>query len=230
MDAPNGMLGGSTVSTRVTKNPTSDIGGIAAATAAPSVSGIRDNYKRGLVADFLRNKIKDGSKLSVVSAYFTIYAFDALKDWLLEDAPLGLYAVVPPDPKYQVIAPGVIYCLRQRDAGGGETVNPLQPHYLVYVRVDGPVRFGFAQPKQILEILRLVCSGKTVPYEELCNIFDRDSKDGADMREYSALLQKAVDSIVATFRRRVAAGLQSGREFVIPNRSERQTTTAILNW
>ena len=34
------------------------------------------------VADFLRDKIQDGSALSIVSAYFTIYAFDKLKDEL----------------------------------------------------------------------------------------------------------------------------------------------------
>ena len=36
----------------------------------------------GTVADFLRNKIRDGSDLSIVSAYFTIYAFDKLRDEL----------------------------------------------------------------------------------------------------------------------------------------------------
>ncbi|MDD4017310.1 MAG: SNF2-related protein, partial [Kiritimatiellae bacterium] len=45
-------------------------------------SGIRDNHTRGAVADFLREKIKSGSHLSVVSAYFTIYAYDALKEVL----------------------------------------------------------------------------------------------------------------------------------------------------
>jgi predicted transport protein len=44
------------------------------------VSGIRDNYRRGTAADFLRAKIAPDSYLSVVSAYFTIYAFDALKE------------------------------------------------------------------------------------------------------------------------------------------------------
>ena len=34
------------------------------------------------VADFLRDKIQDGSDLSIVSAYFTIYAFDKLRDEL----------------------------------------------------------------------------------------------------------------------------------------------------
>lgn len=45
-------------------------------------SRIRDNSMYGTVADFLRNKIRDGSDLSIVSAYFTIYAFDKLRDEL----------------------------------------------------------------------------------------------------------------------------------------------------
>lgn len=45
-------------------------------------SGIRDNYRRGTVGDFLREKIQEGSRLSVVSAYFTIYAYDALRETL----------------------------------------------------------------------------------------------------------------------------------------------------
>ena len=42
-------------------------------------SGLRDNHTRGTVADFLRGKCQEGSQLSIVSAYFTIYAYDALK-------------------------------------------------------------------------------------------------------------------------------------------------------
>jgi SNF2 family DNA or RNA helicase len=48
----------------------------------PDNSGLRDNHTRGSVADFLTAKIRSGSKLSIVSAYFTIYAYDALKDCL----------------------------------------------------------------------------------------------------------------------------------------------------
>ena len=48
----------------------------------PNDSGLRDNHTRGSVADFLRTQIRGGSKLSIVSAYFTIYAYDALKDSL----------------------------------------------------------------------------------------------------------------------------------------------------
>lgn len=47
-----------------------------------NTKGIRDNYGRGKVADFLAEKISDSSVLSVVSAYFTIYAYEALADRL----------------------------------------------------------------------------------------------------------------------------------------------------
>lgn len=44
--------------------------------------GIKDNHRRGRVADFLSARIAQGSRLSVVSAYFTIYAYDALREQL----------------------------------------------------------------------------------------------------------------------------------------------------
>jgi len=46
------------------------------------ISGIRDNHQRGSVGDFLREKIQTDSALSIVSAYFTIYAFEALQNEL----------------------------------------------------------------------------------------------------------------------------------------------------
>jgi len=45
-------------------------------------SGIRDNHHRGIVAEFLTGNIRSGSRLSVVSAYFTIYAYEALREHL----------------------------------------------------------------------------------------------------------------------------------------------------
>ncbi len=51
-------------------------------TVSPLTSGIRDNYQRGSVGEFLNEKIQAGSALSIVSAYFTIYAYAALQDRL----------------------------------------------------------------------------------------------------------------------------------------------------
>jgi hypothetical protein len=46
------------------------------------VSSLKDNRSRGKVGDFLKNCLKKDSRLSFVSAYFTIYAYDKLKDHL----------------------------------------------------------------------------------------------------------------------------------------------------
>ena len=148
----------------------------------------------------------------------------------LEDAPFGLYSVVPPSLEYKAIVPGVIFCLRQKvvplpaahpsASGTTDGINPLQPYFLVYVLSDGNVRFGFAQPKQILEIYRVLCSGKNAPYSELCNLFDQETDHGAKMDAYGVLLRKAVDAIAVTFRRRAATGLQSNRAFVLPDEQD----------
>jgi hypothetical protein len=98
---------------------------------------------------------------------------------------------------------------------------------------DGTVRFSFAQPKQILEIYRLLCSGKTAAYEQLCRLFDAETQNGSDMNLYNKLLHAAVESIARTFQKRVAAGLQGGRDFVIPNQQEQAREAAdfeLITW
>jgi SNF2 family DNA or RNA helicase len=160
----------------------------------------------------------------------------------LEDAPFGLYTVVPPSPEYKVIAPGVIFCFRQETKSGvssaakeniTKVINPLQPYFLVYVLNDGNVRFGFAHPKQILDIYRILCSGKSEPHTQLCNLFDQQTNHGADMKVYDVLLKKAVDSVAATFRKRAASGLQSGRDFVLPDEQDQvheKTDLELVTW
>ncbi len=130
----------------------------------------------------------------------------------LEEAPFGLYAVVPPHAEYQTIKPGAIYCLKQRiEASGNETVNPLQPYFLVYIRDDGEVRYNFTSPKQVLEIFRAVSQGKTEPYADLCEIFNAETKSGEDMSQYSNLLERAVAAIAAQFGKKSVGNLFAGR-------------------
>lgn len=158
----------------------------------------------------------------------------------LEAAPFGLYTCVPPHPDYQVIGPGVIFCFRSEGQRSGDAkpapsdaINPLHPYFLVYVLDDGNVRFGFAHPKQILDIYRILCTGKDQPYAELCNLFDQQTNHGSDMKAYDTLLQKAVDSLAATFRKRAASGLQSGRGFVLPNAHQQvheNTDLELVTW
>ena len=130
----------------------------------------------------------------------------------LQDAPFGLYGVVPASSGAAGVKPGVIFCLRQQvHADGQESVNPLAPYFLVYIQVDGSVRYNFTAPKQVLEIFRALCQGKTEPYADLCKLFDDQTRHGQDMSAYSALLDKTVAAIVAQFTRKNAANLFTGR-------------------
>ena len=131
----------------------------------------------------------------------------------LDAAPLGLYAVVPPHPDFATLQPGVIFCLKQRQDGiGSETVNPLQPYFLVYIRDDGEVRYNFTAPKQILELFRLLCQGKTEPYSALCQLFNAETQHGADMNHYNGLIDQAVKAIVAQFGKKNFANLFTGKQ------------------
>ena len=155
----------------------------------------------------------------------------------LENAPLGLYAIVPsPSGKYaklnnnhdftatekEIIKPGIIYCLRQKgDTHGSEEVNPLQPYFLVYIREDGTLRYNYVNAKQILEIFRLLCQGKNNPYEKLCELFNKETGNGEQMDKYAALLKKAVMEIAHVFKKRSAHRLTNNRSaLVIPKKNQ----------
>jgi SNF2 family DNA or RNA helicase len=156
----------------------------------------------------------------------------------LQEAPFGLYTVAPPPDQTKTIAPGVIWCLKQAGqasspSSSASQVNPLQPYFLVYILDDGNVRLGFAQPKHVLGIYRELCVGKTTPCEELCALFDQQTADGSNTALYDGLLNKAVQSIVATFRKRAATGLQTGRSFKIPDQKDQANDTTdfeLVTW
>ena len=154
----------------------------------------------------------------------------------LMQAPLGLYAVVPaPAGEYyeasakkqfsqseqDIIKPGTVFCLRQKgESDGNEQVNPLNPYFLVYIRTDGTVRYNYVNAKQILEVLRLLCQGNTMPYEELCNLFNAETDNGQHMEQYTVLLKKAVEEIIHVFKKRTAQKLTTDRGAIIQPRKK----------
>lgn len=130
----------------------------------------------------------------------------------LDDAPLGLYSIVPTSSEYLTIKPGVIFCLKQKgNFADNEAVNPVQPYFLVYLQDDGELRANFVQTKQILEIYQHLCSGKENVYDELCQLFNSETDQGRNMQLYNELLRKAVLAIASTFRKRMVARLQIDR-------------------
>lgn len=144
----------------------------------------------------------------------------------LEEAPLGLYAVVPPPEKHAPpIQPGALFCLRRASqvdlkSSTGEKLNPLAPHFLVYLHDDGTVRFTFAQPKEALNLLRALAAGKSSSFTKLCAQFDSVTANGADMSHYADLIASALRAIEATFQKRAAVNLLSGRDALLPTIAE----------
>ena len=131
----------------------------------------------------------------------------------LEEAPFGLYAVVPPHAEYQSIKPGAIYCLKQRHRSQRQRSREPACNRTFWSTSATTAKSATTspQPKQILEIFRAVCQGKTEPYAELCELFDQETSNGQDMSRYSALLDKAVAAIAAQFGRKNAGNLFAGR-------------------
>ena len=60
-------------------------------------SSIRDNHSRGKAVDFLKPLLSDETALSIVSAYFTIHAYQALKEQL---DPISELRFLFGDPKF----------------------------------------------------------------------------------------------------------------------------------
>ena len=109
----------------------------------------------------------------------------------IDSMPHGLHAVVCGDE------PGMVFVLRNVNQGVNiEHRNQLHPFYLVYVKDDGSVLHGHLDPKGVLDEMRLLCRGKAEPDRGLCDQFNRETRDGRDMRAGSRLLEAAVASIV----------------------------------
>ncbi|RSV14248.1 ATP-dependent helicase [Sphingomonas sp. ABOLF] len=131
----------------------------------------------------------------------------------LADAPFGLHAIVPSHVEGGRLEPGAIFCLQRRGEpdGGSTKVAPLDPFYLLYVRDDGSIRHGFAQPKTVLNAFQALCVGRNAPIEELCAAFDRETEQGARMERYTGLVEAAVRSITGEYGARALGALAALR-------------------
>ncbi len=112
----------------------------------------------------------------------------------IEHTPYGMHAVVKGS---NGMPPGVIYVLKNRSQGVNiDHKNQLHPFYLVYVDDDGGVVVNHLSPKTLLDDFRLLCKGKAKHDKSLCAAFNKETKDGKNMKHYSELLGKAIQSII----------------------------------
>lgn len=112
----------------------------------------------------------------------------------IEHAPFGMHAVVPASLESP---PGVIYILKNiKDGINIDNKNRLHPFYMVYIADDGEVILDHLSPKEMLDRLRFLCRGKKEPIKELCDEFNKQTKDGSNMKLFSKLLGDAITSII----------------------------------
>ena len=108
--------------------------------------------------------------------------------------PFGMCAVVGAS---ELVEPGVIYVLKNKNNGVNiDRSNLLHPFYMVYISHDGTVICDHLSPKKLLDKMRYACKDKTVPDMALCKQFNKETRDGKNMRHYSDLLRSAIESIV----------------------------------
>ena len=108
--------------------------------------------------------------------------------------PFGMSAVVSAS---ELVEPGVMYVLKNKNDGVNiDRSNLLHPFYMVYLSHTGTVLCDHLSPKKLLDKMRYACKDKTEPDRTLCKQFNKETRDGKNMRHYSNLLQSAIESII----------------------------------
>lgn len=108
--------------------------------------------------------------------------------------PFGMSAVVSAS---ELVEPGVMYVLKNKNDGVNiDRSNLLHPFYMVYISHTGTVLCDHLSPKKLLDKMRYACKDKTEPDRTLCKQFNKETRDGKNMRHYSNLLQSAIESII----------------------------------
>lgn len=112
----------------------------------------------------------------------------------VEKVPHGMHAIAAATDD---MPPGVIYVLRNVSNDVNiNNQNRLHPFYMVYIGEDGEVICDHLSPKDLLDRMRLLCRGHSEPDTALYQVFNRETKDGRNMAQYSELLSDAIDSII----------------------------------
>lgn len=181
----------------------------------------------------LRKEIVDLDELNdgvVLSDLSLDYFLAQLRQYLernkqeLEEMPRGAYAIARAPQGGD--GPGVIFMLRQRNADPPEAnrryASPLHPRYLVYIKDDGSIRFGCANARQVLHAFEAAALGRTAPIQELCDEFDRDTKQGQEMERYNALLNDVLAHVRQSISGAAGDAVRMGadRSATLPRASE----------
>jgi len=112
----------------------------------------------------------------------------------LDKTPYGLHSVAAAS---EDMPSGVIYVLKNRSNSVNiDNQNRLHPFYMVYITDNSDVICDHLSPKQMLDKMRFLCKGKTEAIPELYHQFNKETRDGRNMADFSKLLGQAISSII----------------------------------
>ena len=112
----------------------------------------------------------------------------------IDKTPFGLHSVTPAS---EDMPAGVIYVLKNRSNSVNiNNQNRLHPFYMVYISNTGEVICDHLSPKEMLDKMRFLCKGKSEPIPAVYRGFNKETRDGRDMKELSKLLGDAIASII----------------------------------
>ncbi|MCC8162650.1 MAG: DEAD/DEAH box helicase, partial [Lachnospiraceae bacterium] len=109
----------------------------------------------------------------------------------IDHTPFGIHAIVRGEK------PGVIFVLKNvNEHMNIENQNRLHPFYMVYIGMDGEAVTNHLQPRDMLDLMRLLTKGKTTPDKDLCARFNKATGNGKNMGRLSQLLEDAIRTIL----------------------------------
>ena len=179
----------------------------------------------------------------------------------LEEAPLGLYAVTDKnnstsDDKEKETkktiskskeVPGVIFCFKQtigddekqnntNKVGAANKANPLHPYMLVYVSVEGTIRYTYTNTRKMLTSFANLTLGKDSPNYELCDKFSTTTNNGKKMDEYEELLRIALEEGIGKEFKKIniqSLKAEAGREGIMTTKEDmphKPNNQKLISW
>ena len=104
--------------------------------------------------------------------------------------PNGMYSVTDGENK------GVLFCFKHSNLDEKpKSDSSLYPYYLIYLDNNGEVLYGNGKAREVVKLFRKLCYGKKEPVQALFDQFFIRTNNTKDMRIYSELLNKAIQSI-----------------------------------
>ena len=127
----------------------------------------------------------------------------------LAGLPLTVHSVVMAS---DAVPTGAIFALRAETPSALACLaagDPLRPYALVHVAPDGSIVTPATSPKRTLDRLKLLAGVGTTPDAPAWDRFDKATRNGRNMADWSALLASAIASVTGKASERAVASLFS---------------------